>query len=243
MIDEYIEYYYLVPVGTILILAMMYAINNWDASFLEKKLITNFKKLQILVSTIFLETIVMFVLVYIFMIIRPGAPEIYILNNDGTKKILPFLLSLFIMSLSTALILNIVLHFSLRFLSVKYYYYVNLENLEGKWYLKRKSNKNQILLKNEKGDHVFLNEWNELIFKQELVTLNKLQIFLYTNKKRTKRIIITLLLSAIILYSIVFLGGLSSTENLILQTAGLILMLISMNIYMVRKYVFDVEQT
>ncbi|MCT6931774.1 MAG: hypothetical protein M3Z79_05270 [Lysinibacillus fusiformis] len=200
MIDKYIEYYYLVPVSSLLILVITYAINYWDATTLENQLMANFKKLQIFSSTILLESIVISAILYILLFLNQDPlEELYQVKNFETTHVMILLVNLFIIGIIISLGLNLILIIIKKIIEVKYHFFTFLPNMEGKWYLLRKSTKNRILLMDEKGRFLFHEDWNGLIFEREIFPLNKLQLFLYGTKRRYFNTILTSILSLIVL--------------------------------------------
>lgn len=82
-----------------------------------------------------------------------------------------------------------------KIFGVKYYFFTFLPNIEGRWYLFRKSTKNRILLVKGNGRFLFHEDWNGLIFEKKIFALNKLQLFLYGTEKRYVNTLLTFILS------------------------------------------------
>jgi|GEM_PF-4656279 len=232
MIDKYIEYYYLVPVSSLLILVITYAINNWDATTLENHLMSNFKKLQIFSSTILLESIVISFVLYILLLLNQEPLEkMYHVKDFESTHVMMLLVNLFIIGFIISLGLNLLLILIKKIFGVKYYFFTFLPNTEGKWYLFRKSTKNRILLMDENGRFLFHEDWNGLIFEKKIFKLNKLQLLLYGTEKRYFNTFLTFTLSWVALSIVYFVVDLELKERFFVLFASLIMLAIASIIF------------
>ena len=235
MFDYYIEYFYLIPMGTFIFGVVMFALNHWDTTELEKKLMTNFKRFQIQISTMIFESIIIAIYFYLFIF-----KDMDISKESGKNAIfdyLLFILSLLIVSFAFAFVMNLVTIICNKTLKPKYLFHVNLVD-KGRWLFVRKSSKNQILLCNENGEYLFISEWENLVFIQERVPLNKIRKLVFKNKSRVNKIIIILFLSLIVLTSLstTIIDELETLESFIFILTIIILMGFNINIYSIRKY-------
>jgi len=203
MFDSVIEYYYIVPLLSFLILIATFSINHWDMTEIEKKFITRFRRVQIEVSIIFIETIivgVVFVLVLNKKLLEPfnSIENVY-------EKIFLMVISLFLLFLPFILIVNGAL-WLMKWLIIpetKYFVYLNQSN--EKWVLERTTIKGQILLRNENADCVFLKEWDNLTFNKGKTIFPACGKWIYKNSKRFNLVMVwlTLSLSSLIIWSAV----------------------------------------
>lgn len=203
MFDNVIQYYYLVPIFSMLIVTITFGINHWDITTLENQLMTNLKKLQILCSTILLETMVLSVICGIIIVVSDGATKFIDASGKlNIERIPPFLIALVILSLILSVSFHLLMLLGKKIIFVRTVYFINLPDSEEKWYLERRSNKSEILISNSKEEYLFLSGWGNLVFKSELAPLNQFQRIIFSSEKKYNKIFITLLTSIVVLYVI-----------------------------------------
>ena len=242
MFDDIIQYYYLVPIFSMLIVTITFGVNNWDITTLENKLMTNFKKIQILFSSIVIETIVFSIFIGITTFILNGIPA-NLKNVSGKlnlEGILPFLIVLVIFSLGTSMVFHLLMYLVKKIFFVKPVYYVILSDSEEKWYLERRSSKSKILISNRKGEYLFLSEWENKIFKTELAPLNHVQRFIFSSEARYNKILFTLFLSLVVLYLIYIYANQKFTtlETCFLVIGMVFLFIILLWLEKAKKFIF-----
>lgn len=241
--DEFIQYYYVVPIFSILLVIISFWINNRDATSLENKLMTNFKKLQIFCSTIFIETIMIGIVLFVLIYINNDLPEYMVEESKGVniESTLPFIIALVLVSFGLSLVLHTSLLITKKLFSVKTHYFVKLSDSTIKWYLVRLSNNKQILLMNNDVEYIFLNEWAELVFKAELMEFTKFQKLIYSSEKKINLISISLLCSTIAIYIFFVFFELDLVEIFIMMFAMVLLLSICVWLNQMKKIIFKNE--
>lgn len=242
MFNFYLDYFYLIPISTFILGVVMYSLNHWDTTELEKKVMTNYKRIQIQIAIIIFESILFSIYFYVFIfkdleIVKEGSR-----GKDLILQYLLFVLTLFIVSSIFAIAINVVNLFSNKFFKPKYYYLVNMEDKKN-WILIRKSNKNQILLKNDQGEHLFLNDWGNLIFTQKQYPLNWLRRIIFKNNNRVNKIIFILISSFVVLSftTLYILVKISNIESFIILLGTIIILGFAINIYIINKNYYSIK--
>ncbi|MER2009729.1 MAG: hypothetical protein ABS939_20020 [Psychrobacillus sp.] len=231
MLDRFIEYYYLVPLSSVLIAIIMYGFNYWNVTNLEKKLMTNFKRVQILFAAIFLESIFIGLVFYILLLISKD--EIYS-NSNLNYSFTSLLIQAFIIAFGLVFLINLVMLVSAKFLVPSFDYYLEKGESEDKWYLVRISSKNQVLMTNRDGKYVFQEGWQGDIFFQEMVELKGIRKFIFETEHRTEKIGGILFVFSIILYFVA-----NWNDNLIFYIISTISLFVAIVLEITKKMVFS----
>ncbi|MDM5333448.1 hypothetical protein QUF56_09435 [Ureibacillus composti] len=240
MFNDIFEYYYVVPIFSFLLIALTVAINNWGITPIEYKLMTNFKKVQVVGSTILIETIVLSVF-WITVSFAFGSIEGMLKDNElenNTMNIIMIMLGIVILSFCMTIAINFSNFIGKEILIMKYLYYVNLQDSKEKWYLERKSSQNKILLSNNKGEFLFVSEWENLIFKTETKSLNKMQKFIFSSERKTHIISLILIGVIVILYIIAIKVDLNTIGNFILLFGNVFLISVFIWLDKARRIVY-----
>lgn len=237
MFDDVIKYYYIVPLFSIFIVTITFGINNWDITDIEKKLITRFKRLQIELSLILIETIIIGISFAISLnkIMLEPFNDI----DDIYQKIFLVCITLFTVAFSLTLIVHSVLLFVKWLLVPKKNYYLILDETNEEWFLKRTTIKGQILLKNKNNDCIFIKEWANLKFNYSNHTQTKVGNHIFITPKRTKLVLIWLFLSMMILCAIYFclFREIKDTKDIINASVTFLIIIFLFIIYIVIYYV------
>lgn len=187
------------PMCTLLLFIITYAVNNWDVTELENKLMTNFQKVKIVSSVLFLVSIGAAILSVSIEWLKE--------NENDTKLEFDYeLLLMAIVFLVIYFLIGIIGYAFVRLIvfiiTNKTNYYITFENPNEKWYVVRRVNKKYILVKFAET-FKFVENWYEKDFVKEIGQLNRFQEFLYKNKIRFYTIIILLVsISASLFYSL-----------------------------------------
>ena len=180
----------------------MYGFNYWNVTNLEKKLMTNFKRIQIQSAIVVIESIFLGIVFYLLIIINTENNDKYGIENVMYFSPLVFIQA-FIIAFVFILLINMVLLISTQFIFPKFDYYLEKGEPVEKWYLVRVSQKNQVLLNNRNGKFIFQEGWQGEIFFVEMVKFNKFRELLFKTEKRSHRIALALFIISSIFY---FLG-------------------------------------
>lgn len=238
LFDKLIENYYLVPLSSILIAIVIYGTNYWNVTNLEKKLMTNFKRIQIQIAIVVLESIFLGVFFYLVLLINKDSSQIL-----GDLNVMSFSLALLIQALIIAFVLvvliNMIFLISAKFIFPQFDYYVEKGEPKEKWYLIRLSQKNQVLLNNRKDKFIFQDGWGGDIFFQEMREFNKIRKFLFRTESKTDTIIIVLVISSVMLYFIAFLTDISTGNSLLFYSISTLLMFLVFVLEIAKKVVFN----
>lgn len=163
MLDSIIEYYYILPLVAFFTLALTLSVNHWDMNEIEKKCVTRFKRLQIELSIIIVETVTLGILLALALnkkLLEPFESE----NYDIYAEIFIVIVCLFLISLPIILAINGAISFTKFLISPRVKYFFELDTSNEKWTLEKTSIKGQILLKSENGNYMLLGEADKMIF-------------------------------------------------------------------------------
>lgn len=246
MFDELLKNYYIIPIFSTLIIPITFGINNWDMTDIEKKLVTRFKRLQIELSLMLIETVMIGICLSITLNEKLLEPFKDI--DDGYLKILLICITLFTVIFPLTLSVHVVLLFVKWLLVPKKNYYVMLDNSNEEWFLKRAATKGQILLENKKSDCIFIKDWDGIKFNANKPIPTKMGNYIYKNRKQNNLILFWLLFSIIILtgFCLYFLnaqdGKITMVKNIIF-VLSLTLLTVYFVIVYVRKYYFIEKST
>lgn len=127
------------PMCTLLLFIITYAVNNWDVTELENKLMTNFQKVKIVSSVLFLVSIGAAILSVSIEWLKE--------NENDTKLEFDYeLLLMAIVFLVIYFLIGIIGYAFVRLIvfiiTNKTNYYITFENPNEKWYVVRRVNKN-----------------------------------------------------------------------------------------------------
>lgn len=239
MFDDVIQYYYIVPLLSMLIVTITFGINNWDITDIEKKLITRFKRLQIELSLILIETII--IGISFAIILNKVMLEPFKDIDDIYQKVFLVCSTMFFVTFPLTLIVHLVLLFVKWLLVPKINHYLILDDPNEKWFLKRTTHKGQILLENKNNDCIFIKEWDNLKFNSSDHTQTKVGKWVFKTAKRTNLLLIGLFLSMIVLLILYFCLFLENKETKDLFNASVtflsivFLFIIFIVIYYVKK--------
>ncbi|KYG90821.1 hypothetical protein A0U40_17655 [[Bacillus] sp. KCTC 13219] len=193
MFDNVIQYYYLAPIFLTLFVAVTYSINHWDMPDIEKNFITRFKRIQITVSLMLIETLSLEI--YFAVVINKGLLKSFPDVKDLYQKVFLISVTLFLVSAFFILMINISFQILKQMIAPKVRYYVILEGSNDKWLLERATFHKQILLRNDEGDYILLKEWDNLKFKNNELIFPKLGSWIYKTNKRFNLIMMWLVVS------------------------------------------------
>ena len=215
----------------------MYGFNYWNVTNLEKKLMTNFKRIQIQSAIVVLESIFLGVIFYILIYINNDNNEKY--GDSNVMYFSPILLmQAFIIAFIFILIINFVTLISTKLIFPQFDYYVEKGEPIEKWYLVRVAQKNQVLLDNRNGKFIFQEGWQGDIFFMEKVKFDKFREFLLKSEKRVDIIAFTLFIISVIIYLLALLTDISASIKLALYIISPLFLLIAFILDRAKKIIY-----
>lgn len=203
-----------IGVVPVLFVVIKFCIDNFNTLNVEKKFMSNTKKVGIFISNGFLFSIPLFILFFILESFDKNK-----FNFDSNIERILFYVAIFMSIFISYLFLFSLLQAILKFIKPKVKYYVELPvddnlNTKNEWYIERKVGKEQILLSNNIDSYKFHSE-ND-IKKHEI----KLEVELSDKKEENYKIIrknkVWMSIVLLILFLIIFLLLVVNTANTLL---------------------------
>ncbi|MCM3024626.1 hypothetical protein [Heyndrickxia ginsengihumi] len=161
-----------IPLGLIILSSLITGINNINATDIEKRLMTDAQKLKIFILII-LGTFI-FLSAYIFGLYVITSPEV--LKEFSIQAII--FASMFLSGIAE-IIVFLIFNLVVVFLKRKYQFYIIIDG--SKWYIARRQNKKEILLRDKDNMKYLSYEFSKIkrnIFYKEVINNKK------TNKKK-----------------------------------------------------------
>ncbi|RHW33510.1 hypothetical protein [Oceanobacillus profundus] len=228
---EIIEKLFLLVPVTVIITIITYSVNYWDATKLEKRLMTNIQRLKVYLSIIFTATLLYTLLLALISLFNESSTEENI--NDL------FLISGFIMFMVLLIITSTILSLANFIFSIKPRYVIFLENDSKPWDIFKPIGKKGLLL-NRDNEFKFINDYYNLPIKKVALENDWRKSFYSPNKQFS---ITTLALLFVFILCIVVLNfnlfnsiWIVFCLILISIISSIIFLLIIINFYMYNKF-------
>lgn len=202
LFDDFIKMYYIVPLFSLVIGTMGYLVNHLNAIDLEFKLMTNFEKMKVFFSTIFIPSIFLTVLIVVsHSMNKDSFKELKKISEVYPDSLILFILIVFLISFIIFIVILLFVWLLSKVFKIKKNVYIYLDDNQGKWLLVRKKSKKELLLKKGRNKYRIISDWKNKTFSEESQTLTWWGETIYKDEKRFK--LTKTILSIILIISIV----------------------------------------